>query len=156
MTDPQPFNTNDQKSDSQATADAAPQLPPDPDCPLTPPQLRSSDITDALYHQAVLRHLQEREAHYEEILASLPENRGGKKYLRELKGLKDGKADVYTVIETFAVSRSGCQQALKKILCTGQRGKADVLQDLREAIDALVRDVEIEIDRQRRAASDAE
>lgn len=114
----------------------APILPAEPDCPLTPHQLRDDP--------------------YQAILDGLPKNESGEKYLRELVGLKNGKADVYTVIATFDVRSGGCQQALKKILNPGARGVKDKLQDLREAIDALVRDVEIEIDRQRRAASDDE
>lgn len=70
-------------------------------------------------------------------------NKSGSKYLREMKCLVDGKADVYSVIETFQVRCPARQHAIKKILCSGIRGKGDELQDLREARDAIDRAIQM-------------
>ncbi len=71
----------------------------------------------------------------------------GSKYLREVVGAVDGRVDVYAVIETFAVACPARQHAIKKLLCSGLRGKGDALQDLREAGDAITRAIEIETQR---------
>lgn len=47
--------------------------------------------------------------------------------------------DVYDVIAVFGVNNAACQHAIKKILCTGQRGYKDFDQDISEAIQALER-----------------
>lgn len=70
-------------------------------------------------------------------------NESGSKYLREMKCLVDGKADIYSVIETFQVKCPARQHAIKKILCSGIRGKGDELQDLREARDAIDRAIQM-------------
>lgn len=57
------------------------------------------------------------------------------------------EVDVYAVIHAWKVTEPGRQQALKKILQTGERDKADKRQDLVEAIDAIRREIEI-IDQQ--------
>lgn len=70
----------------------------------------------------------------------------GDKYLRRIIG-KDGTAvvvDVYAVIDAFDVKCPARQHAIKKIACTGIRGKGDALQDLREARDAVDRAIELE------------
>lgn len=71
----------------------------------------------------------------------------GSKYLRDLKGLKDGRQDVYSVIETFGVACPARQHALKKLLATGLRGKGDSSQDLNECRDAVSRAIELEEER---------
>lgn len=71
----------------------------------------------------------------------------GKKYLRTIRSAVDDgvvEIDVYCVIDAFAVACPGRQHALKKILCAGNRGKADTLKDLQEAVDALQRAIELE------------
>lgn len=47
--------------------------------------------------------------------------------------------DVYDVIAVFDINNPALQHALKKILCTGQRGYKDFEQDTKEAIQALER-----------------
>lgn len=76
-------------------------------------------------------------------------NESGSKYLRRLMGVI-GKfhIDVYGVIETFNVRCPALQHAIKKILCAGLRGKADTLQDLHEAKDAIERAIQMEEYRQ--------
>jgi hypothetical protein len=54
--------------------------------------------------------------------------------------------DVYRVLELFNVVDPCLQHAIKKLLCAGDRGAKDMDQDVREAIDALGRweDMQVE------------
>lgn len=70
-------------------------------------------------------------------------NKSGSKYLRELKGLVDGKADVYVVLNAFNVTCPAKAHAIKKLLCSGLRGKGSALQDLEEARDAISRAIQL-------------
>ena len=70
-------------------------------------------------------------------------NQSGSKYLRELKHLVGGRADVYAVLIAFNVACPARQHAIKKLLCSGVRGKGSCLQDLREARDAIDRAIQI-------------
>lgn len=74
-------------------------------------------------------------------------NPSGSKYLREFSCCVGGRADVYTVLEAFAVTCPARQHAIKKLLCSGIRGKGDVLQDLMEARDAVDRAIQMQISR---------
>ena len=65
----------------------------------------------------------------------------GEIYDREINGTT---IDVYDVLEAFDVRCPARQHAIKKILCAGQRGTKDELQDLEEAITALERAAELE------------
>ena len=71
-------------------------------------------------------------------------NRSCSKYLKEIKGSKDGKIDIYAVIETFGVTCPARQHALKKLLMPGVRGGKSCVDDLGEAADAIVRAIELE------------
>lgn len=71
-------------------------------------------------------------------------NASGSKYLREMRCLVDGRADVYAVLEAFSVTCPARQHAVKKLLCSGIRGKGDVLQDLKEARDAIDRAIQMQ------------
>lgn len=75
-------------------------------------------------------------------------NKSGSKYLREMQCLVDGKADVYAVLEAFNVTCPARQHAVKKLLCSGIRGKGDTMQDLKEARDAIDRAIQMESCRQ--------
>lgn len=75
-------------------------------------------------------------------------NSSGSKYLREMKCLVEGRADVYAVLEAFNVTCPARQHAIKKLLCSGIRGKGDTIQDLQEARDAIDRAVQMEKSRQ--------
>jgi hypothetical protein len=59
--------------------------------------------------------------------------------------------DVYAVIEAFDVRCPGRQQAIKKLLCAGLRGKGSQVEDLIGADAALSRAVELQ--RSREAAN---
>ena len=71
-------------------------------------------------------------------------NASGAKYLRPVRGLVDGKMDVYTVLDAFAVTCPARQHAIKKLLCAGLRGKGDEMQDLTEARDAVERAIQLQ------------
>lgn len=73
-----------------------------------------------------------------------PPAHSGNKYLRTIKSCT---VDVYDVLEAFAVACPARQHAIKKLLCTGLRGKGDSLQDLREAGDAIARAIQLEENR---------
>lgn len=47
--------------------------------------------------------------------------------------------DVYRVLELFGVVSPPIQHAVKKLLCSGERGVKDQAQDVDEAIDSLQR-----------------
>lgn len=76
----------------------------------------------------------------------------GNKYHRKIRGLAayyeapeavdTVVIDVYSFLTAFDVRIPGLQHAIKKLACAGIRGKATVLQDLREARDALDRAIE--------------
>lgn len=76
------------------------------------------------------------------------QNHSGSKYVRKIYGCINTKSnievDVYNVLDAFNVKNSAIVHAAKKLLCAGIRGKADTLQDLKEAQDALSRAIEIE------------
>lgn len=80
----------------------------------------------------------------------------GEKYLRKIMPVNQDaanaletagvvpKVDVYAVLVAFNVTCPARQHAIKKLLCSGLRGKGDVMQDLTEARDAITRAIEIE------------
>ena len=70
-------------------------------------------------------------------------NSSGSKYLRSIVGSVDGKIDVYAVLVSFDVKCPARQHAIKKLLCSGIRGKASVRQDLEEARDAILRAIQL-------------
>lgn len=70
-------------------------------------------------------------------------NQSGSKYLRELKGVVNDRVDVYAVLVMFDVKCPARQHAIKKLLCSGIRGKGDVTQDLKEARDAIDRAIQL-------------
>ncbi len=72
-------------------------------------------------------------------------NKSGSKYLCDFAPyLVQGKGDVYAPILAFDVRCPARQHAIKKLLCSGIRGKGDVMQDLTEARDAIDRAIQIE------------
>lgn len=73
-------------------------------------------------------------------------NASGSKYLRPIQTV-NGAVDVYAVLEAFAVHCPARQHAAKKILCAGIRGKANTIQDLEEARDAIERAIQLEAGR---------
>lgn len=72
-------------------------------------------------------------------------NESGSKYLRSIKEfLVNGFCDVYAVLLAFDVRCPARQHAIKKLLCSGIRGKGNAVQDLQEARDAIDRAIQIE------------
>lgn len=72
----------------------------------------------------------------------------GKKYLRTIFSAADQyvhvEVDVYAVLEAFNVTCPGRQQAIKKLLCAGLRGKGSQIDDLVGAMAALNRAIELQ------------
>lgn len=70
-------------------------------------------------------------------------------YMRRLPGVVTDAGgavcgDVYTFLLAFDVTCPATQHALKKLACAGQRGSKSREQDLREALAAIQRAIEIE------------
>ena len=63
-------------------------------------------------------------------------------YFKDVTHLKT--IDVYRVLDLFNVSNPCVQHAVKKLLCSGQRGVKDTRQDVQEAITSLVRYLEMQ------------
>ena len=63
------------------------------------------------------------------------------KYVRTIHGVE---VDVYDVLNAWEVGCPATQHAIKKLLMPGQRGSKDVLQDLKEAEQAIKRAIELE------------
>jgi len=55
--------------------------------------------------------------------------------------------DVYSVLDAFDVASAPRAHAIKKLLAAGLRSKGSELQDLREAIDAIERDIDLVVQR---------
>lgn len=75
----------------------------------------------------------------------------GSKYLRPITSPLSGntvQVDVYAVLEAFQVTCPARAHAIKKLLCTGTRGKGDALADLKGALAAVNRSIELEGTRQ--------
>lgn len=75
----------------------------------------------------------------------------GSKYIRKIFPV-DRKGspiliDVYCVIEAFGVQCPALQHTLKKVLAAGRRGKGSKANDIREAIDALRRALDLDFQR---------
>lgn len=75
-------------------------------------------------------------------------NTSGSKYLREVVCAIGGKIDVYAVIDAFDVRCPARQHAIKKLLCSGIRGKGGTIQDLNEARDAIDRAIQMQESRE--------
>lgn len=68
--------------------------------------------------------------------SALPTN----KYQRTIKGVT---VDVYDALAAFGVTCQARGHAIKKLLMAGQRGHKDEAQDLREAVQAIERSIEL-------------
>ena len=51
--------------------------------------------------------------------------------------------DIYRVLELWGISDHAVGHAIKKLMCSGMRGAKDQKQDIAEAIDSLVRKLEM-------------
>lgn len=73
----------------------------------------------------------------------------GGKYHRGIHGVKGGymHVDIYCVLEAFGVTCPALQHAIKKLLYAGLRGKGSLLQDLRDAHEAVERSISMAVHR---------
>ena len=65
----------------------------------------------------------------------------GNKYIKDVKRYE--YIDVYRVLELYGVECHAIGHAVKKLLCAGERGAKSKEQDLREAIQAIARAIEM-------------
>lgn len=69
------------------------------------------------------------------------------KYIRKIKETTGTGAavevDVYDVLMAFDVRCPAIQHAVKKLLCPGQRGQKNLVQDLVEARDSITRAIQL-------------
>lgn len=65
------------------------------------------------------------------------------KYKRKVPTLE---IDVYDILKAFNVINPATQHAIKKLLCAGDRGYKDKVQDLKEALASISRAIELESD----------
>lgn len=76
------------------------------------------------------------------------------KYMRKIKSFEshdingspieiDVWVDVYDVIKAFNVTSGPMQHTLKKVLCAGERGHKDLLEDLNDIIASVEREIEM-------------
>ena len=63
-------------------------------------------------------------------------------YFKDVSNLKF--IDVYRVLDLFNVVNPCLQHAIKKLLCSGQRGVKDERKDIEEAVSSLVRCLEMQ------------
>ena len=81
----------------------------------------------------------------------IQDQHSGNKYHRRIASVTNinefATVDVNSVLEAFQVHCPARQHAIKKLLCSGIRGKGDALQDLNEARDAITRAIVLETQR---------
>ena len=65
--------------------------------------------------------------------------------------------DVYDVLNAYEVDSHAVGHAIKKLLMAGQRGHKDRLQDLREAVQAIEREIDMSgsVEPEKRATGDS-
>lgn len=64
-------------------------------------------------------------------------------YRRKIPTGDDGRSDVYDVLSAYKVDCPARCNAVKKILCPGQRGAKGEIQDLQEAAKCIARAIEL-------------
>jgi len=60
------------------------------------------------------------------------------------KRIKNTTVDVYDVLKAFDVTCPAMAHAIKKMLCSGQRGYKNTEQDKREAIASIERSIDLD------------
>ena len=71
-----------------------------------------------------------------------PQHQNHDHYFKDVSNLKH--IDVYRVLILFGVTDPCLQHAIKKLLCAGNRGAKDKIQDVQEAISSLLRYLEMQ------------
>lgn len=74
------------------------------------------------------------------------EEKAHNKYKRKVSALE---IDVYDILKAFNVVNPAVQHGVKKLLCAGDRGYKDKMQDLKEALASISRAIELEGDNDR-------
>ena len=70
----------------------------------------------------------------------------GECYLKKINHVGDtGMIDIYSVLVAYNVTNPAIAHAIKKLLCAGQRGVKDNINDLNEAVTSIERAIEIEL-----------
>jgi hypothetical protein len=86
------------------------------------------------------------------MVAKITEHEGNK-YLRSIKAACEpvvyANVDVYAVLVAFNVTCPARAHAIKKLLCAGIRGKGSELDDLKGALAAINRAIELEEDKKK-------
>lgn len=78
-----------------------------------------------------------------EALEKLIKEEKPNKYKRKVPSTE---IDVYDILKAFNVVNPATQHAIKKLLCAGDRGYKDKVQDLKEALASIERAIELEGD----------
>lgn len=90
------------------------------------------------------RHTQPEEKSLNNQYAEIEQARQQEKHSHYKKDVSSLKSiDVYRVLDLFGVESHAVGHAIKKLLCSGQRGGKDRKQDIQEAIDSLNRELEM-------------
>lgn len=76
-----------------------------------------------------------------EALKKLIKEERPSKYRRKVPSTN---VDVYDILKAFNVVNPATQHAIKKLLCAGDRGYKDKVQDLKEALASIERAIELE------------
>lgn len=69
------------------------------------------------------------------------------KYLRKIYPAAMGQpieVDIYSILEAYDVTCPAIGHCIKKLLCAGVRGHKSKMDDLKEAVTALARALELE------------
>jgi hypothetical protein len=72
-------------------------------------------------------------------------------YFKDVSHLKT--IDVYRVIDLFDVKDHAIGHAIKKLLCSGERGAKDKQQDVQEAISSLLRYLDMQTEDEKKCQS---
>ena len=70
-------------------------------------------------------------------------------YFKDVSHLK--VIDIYRILELYGVTDPCVQHAVKKLLCSGQRGAKDADKDISEAMDTLNRYFEMQAENNAKA-----
>lgn len=70
-------------------------------------------------------------------------NESENNYPHYIKSIKGVKIDVYRVLDMYDVTHPAIGHAIKKLLCGGKRGTKNEITDYMEAIDSILRAIQM-------------